>query len=555
VKASLNSWKVHNPGWQINTITLESLREFLNVNEIFQDILVEQTPPEAISDVIRIHLLRTYGGVWVDATTYCLCPLDQWLSDNTPVGFFAFSNPGPDRLLSSWFLAAAKGNYMVEKWCEATQQYWKGRKAPHTYFWFHNLFADCYHSDVQFKDYWDKSPTISAAGPHYFSPPEIRLDAQPTIDDLSFIDGPAVPLIKLSHKLNGPHPEPGSVLELLITRAHEGHIKLQDQCSSAAFSAESKNQRLLIVWYGSIKGHGTIGDLLSLQSVASHLVGMGHRVLHASAEPWHIPGSTRVEFACVSFDELDGVIFTCGPMLRHHPETQALFKQFEHLRKIGIGVSILPAENDNFYDPFDQVLAREGKYPAYEDVAIIAPPNSLIGDVPSMTNQQLVIGLCLRGLQLEYGLERCAWERVEGTALRTAKHLTQKRGARVIHIENHLARSNKSPAEIEALYKSCNLIITSRFHGAMLALRHGVPFIAIDQIVGGAKVSNLVGATEWPFVYKMESLDDEETIAAAEALLGSTHQGQLFEIRERVIARANQTMTKLDQILRFDISR
>ena len=34
-------------------------------------------------------------------------PLDEWLSPKTEGRFFAFSKPRPDRMLSSWFLAAA----------------------------------------------------------------------------------------------------------------------------------------------------------------------------------------------------------------------------------------------------------------------------------------------------------------------------------------------------------------------------------------------------------------------------------------------------------------
>jgi hypothetical protein len=54
-----------------------------------------------------MELLRRHGGVWADATCYCLQPLAEWLpSKLAPAGFFAFDRPAPDRMLASWFLAA-----------------------------------------------------------------------------------------------------------------------------------------------------------------------------------------------------------------------------------------------------------------------------------------------------------------------------------------------------------------------------------------------------------------------------------------------------------------
>ena len=108
--------------------------------------------------------------------------------------------------------------------------------------------------------------------------------------------------------------------------------------------------------------------------MVSHLVGTGHDVSHVSALPWRIQGSQRIEYSAARSENFDAFIFTCGPVLRHHPETQALFKRFERIPRIAVGVSIMPPESNNFYNPFDRVLAREGMSEKYEDVAIVAPP-------------------------------------------------------------------------------------------------------------------------------------------------------------------------------------
>lgn len=57
------------------------------IPEAFGDGLI---PPAAESDILRLYLLKKYGGVWVDATNLCRRPLDAWLPSAACEGFFAF---------------------------------------------------------------------------------------------------------------------------------------------------------------------------------------------------------------------------------------------------------------------------------------------------------------------------------------------------------------------------------------------------------------------------------------------------------------------------------
>ena len=44
----------------------------------------------------------------------------------------------------------------------------------------------------------------------------------------------------------------------------------------------------------------------------------------------------------------------------------------------------------------------------------------------------------------------------------------------------------------DKIYQSCDFVLTSRFHGAIMSVRNLVPFIVVDQIEGGAKVTSLL---------------------------------------------------------------
>jgi len=120
----------------------------------------------------------------------------------------------------------------------------------------------------------------------------------------------------------------------------------------------------------------------------------------------------------------------------------------------------------------------------------------------------------------------------------------------VVEIEHHLIRSGKTPSEIEALYADCDLIITSRFHGGILALRNTVPFIAIDQIKGGAKVFSLLEPTGWPYVFRADSVTTETICDAAQHLLTGSSIPLLHETAEHCRTAAELTLQALESEIR-----
>ncbi|HEV2739200.1 MAG TPA: polysaccharide pyruvyl transferase family protein [Candidatus Elarobacter sp.] len=296
---------------------------------------------------------------------------------------------------------------------------------------------------------------------------------------------------------------------------------------------------VLVAWYGSFEAGGTIGDLLAMRSVVARLAGDGHAVSHASAHDVEVAGSRRVDLNYARPDEFDGLVFVCGPIIRGHPQTQALFERFAAKPKLGVAVSLFPAGHANYADLFDRVLPREGRAPAFEDVAIAAPPDAA---VVARSDPRFTVGIVLRGPQSEYEPQRCLAERTSVIVREAARELAARRCGRVVEIENHLQRSGIAPAAIESQYAACDLVLTSRFHGAMLALRHGVPFVAVDQIEGGAKVSALIGATGWPHVYRAEAADAAAIVAAAEDALSGRLDGRMADITRDTIGRARATL-------------
>ncbi|MEA2663251.1 MAG: hypothetical protein QOI11_195 [Candidatus Eremiobacteraeota bacterium] len=219
VQACRSTWESLNPSWSFQPLTLSSLPALLGADALRFVDSAHELPPEALSDVVRIALLERYGGVWADSTTYCLQPLDDWLSAAMPSGFFAFAKPGPDRMISSWFLAAAPGNALVERWAARTRAYWTERAERDHYFWFHHIFAACYANDAAFRAVWDATPEILAGGACVYEPYLENLWGPASERDRRLVERPFTPLVKLTRRLPPGEYPPQSALRYLCERA------------------------------------------------------------------------------------------------------------------------------------------------------------------------------------------------------------------------------------------------------------------------------------------------------------------------------------------------
>lgn len=540
--AARTSWVGRNPGWKVQALDQSSLGDFLPAGSVDRIFAIPK-PYEAISDQIRLELLHRYGGVWADSTTICTCPLDTWLSDHMPTGFFAFSKPGRDRMISTWFLAAEKGSLIIERWRAAAWAYWENRTQQDSYFWVHHLFETVYLRDLGFRTLWDATPVISAIHPYHFSPdaPALMLPADASIAFQPF--SPVTPVMKLTHKFS-IQPGPESLFSRLCSFGMDVETPLPRTTPVI---------RILVGWYGSFAGHGTIGDLRSLEALVSHLVGCGFDVLHATAKELTIVGARRVDWASVPPEAADVVIFVCGPIIPQHPQTSAFFSRFANCTLAGLGVSLMPDRQGGQYNPFDTVFARQGGAGAFGDVAITSPsadPQPAIAADLDRPQPETVIGLSLRGMQHEYGTADCFATEAQALFEALIDHLAKHGPVRVVPLENHLGRSGQEPDDIERGYGQCNLVLTTRYHGAITALRQNVPFIAVDQIRGGAKVWPLLQNLGWQGVFRIDAVSAVDIVRLGQSFLAADQDIPLSRTQSSAVREANRTLGAVADWLR-----
>ena len=67
----------------------------------------------------------------------------------------------------------------------------------------------------------------------------------------------------------------------------------------------------------------------------------------------------------------------------------------------------------------------------------------------------------------------------------------------------------RAPAEVDSLIARMDMVVTTRLHGTVLALKNGVPALAVDPIDGGAKITRQARVVGWPVLHNVESLSHD----------------------------------------------
>jgi Polysaccharide pyruvyl transferase len=246
---------------------------------------------------------------------------------------------------------------------------------------------------------------------------------------------------------------------------------------------------LLTGWFSFLHGEATAGDVLALDAVRRSLDQAGLRY-DVAWSPVLRPGELRLENADPG--RYSHLVFVCGPV--HGQQVTGLHTQFAALRRIAVGVTVIDRA-DPAYLGFDTVLARDGDLgPPLRDLSAVVPVAPPPGTPPVP-----VAGIVLAAGQGEYGARR----RHEAVAAQLTAWIGSKFCAPV-PLETRLDvrdwRLCSTADAFQSLLGRLDLVVTTRLHGLALALRSGLPAIAVDPVDGGGKVTAQAAAWQWPAV-------------------------------------------------------
>ena len=264
-----------------------------------------------------------------------------------------------------------------------------------------------------------------------------------------------------------------------------------------------RNLRIVLAFWGSFESDGTIGDEVSAKSLFCSLVKNGYSVDVISWKD--LNWANAIKPTEVEYRKYSKFIFVCGPVIPHYQPLIALLANASAAGCITIGfsVSLFKKSDGEIYNPFDIVFPRESEFEVGSDLAVLEKTSAQ----PVKVQNIVKVGLVLRGWQKEYGPDNCYWKPVEEVIKEALDLFGRDKSVEIKIIDHQLYRSKWSIEEYDLAYNSCDLLITTRFHGAIFAIRNNVPFLAIDQIRPFAKVTRLLQHIDYPFKFSYSNFD------------------------------------------------
>jgi glycosyltransferase involved in cell wall biosynthesis len=219
------------------------------------------------------------------------------------------------------------------------------------------------------------------------------------------------------------------------------------------------------------------------------------------------------------------VVFVCGPFGRGELEERFLLR-FAHCRLIGLALSMKePLEK---WNPFDLLIERDSSRTAHADIAFA----SRAPRVP-------VVGVCL-----VEAYDAALVNEVDAAV----KRLLASREVARVPISTRLDHNEtglRTASEVESLISRMDVLVTSRLHGLVLALKNGVAPLVIDPERGGAKLTRQAALLGWRAIVTADAMTD----AGLEALFGwclsEEARRQAQQCRDRAVAMMDDIERRL----------
>ncbi|MGH3134040.1 MAG: polysaccharide pyruvyl transferase family protein [Gaiellaceae bacterium] len=290
---------------------------------------------------------------------------------------------------------------------------------------------------------------------------------------------------------------------------------------------------LVTGWFSFPHHHATAGDLLACEVVCGWL--------EDGAIPFDValgaPFRGGVDWKSVAPTSYSHLLFVCGPVGPSRTVVVELLKRFESLTRIAINVTM--QEPLDRWNPFDLLLERDSS-------ALTRPDVTFASRAPAVP----VLGLVLVE---PYAPEEHPGRDLQRVARDAIHRLLHAREVAVVPIDTRLdvnATALRTTSEVESAIARMDAVVTTRLHGMVLALKNGVPALAVDSVAGGAKIRLQAERIGWPAILTADALSDAALQEALDFCLSEEGRRTATECASRALADAEATRADLLAALR-----
>ena len=103
----IESWRKFCPDWEIREWDASKIEA---MNNRFANEAFENRKWAFASDVLRLHVLKEFGGVYLDSDIVVTAPLERFLDDRF---FMSFEKWNGEISIGGWLMGAEKGNEII----------------------------------------------------------------------------------------------------------------------------------------------------------------------------------------------------------------------------------------------------------------------------------------------------------------------------------------------------------------------------------------------------------------------------------------------------------
>jgi hypothetical protein len=275
-------------------------------------------------------------------------------------------------------------------------------------------------------------------------------------------------------------------------------VKLRGRFARKLARRRGSDRVLVAGWFSWPGGSATAGDLMARDVACEWLDGAGREYDVANAPQF----GTGVDWREVDPKRYSDLVFVCGPVGPLYTALGQLLQRFPGSRHVGLDLTMIAPLSE--WNPFDVLIERDSTRATNPDLALVAAEPR----VP-------VIGVVLVE---PYTAEFPGRDR-QDAARNAAELLLQSVPAARVPIDTRLDVSKtqlRSPGEVESLIARMDAVVTTRLHGLVLAIKRGVPALAIDPVSGGSKIKHQADVLGWPAVRIADRLSQDDLRATLE---------------------------------------
>ncbi len=210
VQTCHRAWERSIPAEDFRVVTDQNLDDYLRVPEYMSPY---RTKHRALfSDWLRFALLESYGGTWLDATTYPGLNFSSFIGSVRDGGGAFFAPRRHDRAIATGFLWARQSSRVVRLMKSSLDVYFRRYASPFAYFQAHYIFVSLMMRDSMFAREFG---AMAAMDGHRWQRIWIIKDREFRAAEVRSLLR-EIPVHKLSYKYDDSEVRDGSVLDRLL---------------------------------------------------------------------------------------------------------------------------------------------------------------------------------------------------------------------------------------------------------------------------------------------------------------------------------------------------